>query len=155
MLNYGNIYKGQGFYAIVLYDLAPPLTSSSPSPVSKLDRRHTGRPRKRDHMLTGKGGKGWRRSQSYDSEKAWSSINHSILSGYKPSFRVGSGSASKRCRSTTQFVTARDNTLKWSLINIFLFAEFLSWTGRKSCRKMTNQVSLQCGKALAGPFERV
>ncbi len=34
-----------------------------PSPVSKLDRRHTGRLTKRDKLLTGDGGEGWGRSQ--------------------------------------------------------------------------------------------
>jgi hypothetical protein len=44
------------------YDLAPP------SPISKLDRRHTGRLRKRDNLLTwGGGGRG---AKSYDCEKA-------------------------------------------------------------------------------------
>jgi hypothetical protein len=34
-------------------------------------------------LLTGEGGRGWVRNGaiSYDCEKAWSSINHSILSG--------------------------------------------------------------------------
>jgi hypothetical protein len=48
-----------------------------PSPVTKLDRRHTGRLRKRDNLLTGEGGGG---AKSYAGEKTWSSINHSILS---------------------------------------------------------------------------
>jgi hypothetical protein len=45
-----------------------------PSPVSKLDRRHTGRPRKRDNLLTG--GRGSRGqwvgggSKADDGEKA-------------------------------------------------------------------------------------
>jgi hypothetical protein len=43
------------------------------------ERRHTGRLRKRDNLLTG-GGKGWGRSQIIHGAKAWSSINHSILS---------------------------------------------------------------------------
>jgi hypothetical protein len=42
-----------------------------------LDRRHTGRLRKRDNLLTGEGGS---RAKSYDSEKASSSIYYSILS---------------------------------------------------------------------------
>jgi hypothetical protein len=32
-----------------------------PSPVSKLDRRHTGRLRKMNNLLTGEGGRGWGR----------------------------------------------------------------------------------------------
>jgi hypothetical protein len=41
-----------------------------PPPVSKLERRHTGRLRKRDNLRTGKGKAG---AKSYDGEKAWSS----------------------------------------------------------------------------------
>jgi hypothetical protein len=53
--------------------LAPP---ASPPPLDpKLDRRHTGRLRKRDNLLTGERGG----TKSYDGEKAWSSINHSIF----------------------------------------------------------------------------
>ncbi len=51
-----------------------------PSAVSKLDRR---RPlRKRDNLhADGRGGTGWGGgAKSYDGEKAWSSINHSIVS---------------------------------------------------------------------------
>ncbi len=50
------------------YDLPPPTPNSPLSPISKLNRRHTGRLRKRDNLLTG-GGSGRR-----DSEKALSSI---------------------------------------------------------------------------------
>jgi hypothetical protein len=61
--------------------LAHPLPP--PSPVSKLDPRHTGRLRKRDNMLPGKreewGGRG---AESYDRKKAWPSINHSLLSAH-------------------------------------------------------------------------
>jgi hypothetical protein len=42
-------------------DLAPPqspVPTPSTSPVSKLDRRQTGRLRKRDNLLTGEGGEG-------------------------------------------------------------------------------------------------
>jgi hypothetical protein len=51
-----------------------------PSPVSKLDRQHAGRLRKRDNLLTG-GGRGGRGAESHDRRKAWSSIQHSMLSG--------------------------------------------------------------------------
>jgi hypothetical protein len=47
------------------YDLAPPPTSA----VSKLDRRHIERLRKRDKLLTGEVG-----GNSSDGAKAWSSI---------------------------------------------------------------------------------
>jgi hypothetical protein len=53
-----------------------------PSPISELDRRHTGRMRKEDNLLTGEGGRGVGGAKSYDDgEKAWSSKSHSILSG--------------------------------------------------------------------------
>jgi hypothetical protein len=42
--------------------------------------RHTGRLRKCDKNLLGEGGEGGEGAKSYDGEKAWSSINHSILS---------------------------------------------------------------------------
>jgi hypothetical protein len=58
-----------------LYDLAP---HPPRPPVSKLDPRHTGRLRKRDNLLPGE--RGGRAAKSYDRKKAWSSINHSILS---------------------------------------------------------------------------
>ncbi len=68
-----------------LYYLAPP----PPPPhfshhYSKLDRRHTGRLRKRDSLLTGEGGGVGGGAKSYDSEKVWPSINHAILSVWGP-----------------------------------------------------------------------
>ncbi len=50
----------------------PPPTPFLPSPVRKIDRRHTGRLRKRDNLLTG--------AKLYYRKKALSSINHSISS---------------------------------------------------------------------------
>ncbi len=69
--------EDQGF-SPWLYDLAPP-PSPPPllSPVSKLYRRHTGSLRMIDNLLTGERGG----ARSHDREKAWSSLNHSILSG--------------------------------------------------------------------------
>ncbi len=61
-----------------------PYRRSSPTPdplsqVRKLDRRHTGRLRKRNNILLGDGGQGGvGGDKSYDGEKAWSSVNHSI-----------------------------------------------------------------------------
>ncbi len=56
-----------------------PLPFPPTSPVIKLDRRHTGRLNKRDNLLTGeRRGGGWRGAESYDRQKAWASINHSI-----------------------------------------------------------------------------
>ncbi len=52
-----------------------------PPPVSKLDRRHTGRLRKRDKLLTGEGGKRVSEGPVHmTGKKAWSSINHSVVS---------------------------------------------------------------------------
>jgi hypothetical protein len=53
-----------------------------PSPVSKPCQRHTGRLRKRDKLLAGRSGMEGDGlvAESYDSRKAWSSINHSMLS---------------------------------------------------------------------------
>jgi hypothetical protein len=48
-----------------------------PSPASKIDQQHSGRLRKRENLLTAKGVG----AKSYDGGKAWTSINHSILSG--------------------------------------------------------------------------
>jgi hypothetical protein len=52
-------------------------------PVSKLDRRHTGRLRKRDNYLMGEGGVQVG-AKADDGAKAWSSINYSILSSLLP-----------------------------------------------------------------------
>ncbi len=68
------IYRGPSFLAVVLFGSTPP----PPLPGSKLDRRHTGRLRKRDNLLTGEGGDGGRRGA--DCKNAWSTMNQSILS---------------------------------------------------------------------------
>ncbi len=60
-----------------------------PPPVSNLDRRNTGRLRKRGNLLTGEGVGGGRGAKSYDSKKSWSSINRSILSGVGASLKHG------------------------------------------------------------------
>ncbi len=57
----------------MLWFLSP--SPPPPSPVNKLDRRNTGRLRKRDKLLVGEV------AISFDGEKAWSSLYHSILSG--------------------------------------------------------------------------
>jgi hypothetical protein len=49
-----------------------------PPPVSKLDRRHTGKLRKRDNLLKGVGGEGWARSRIIQSQE--SLVLYSILS---------------------------------------------------------------------------
>jgi hypothetical protein len=67
-------YRGQGFLNVVLFGTLP-LNLSPPLPVSKLDRRHRGRLRKRDNLVLGEGRVGEREgAKSYDGEKAWSSI---------------------------------------------------------------------------------
>ncbi len=65
------IYRGPCFLAIVWF-------GSYPTPSSrKLDQQHTGRLRTRENLLTEEGVG----AKSYDGEKTWSSINHSILPG--------------------------------------------------------------------------
>jgi hypothetical protein len=63
------------FHTIRLH-APPPLP-----PVSKLDRRHTGRLRKRENLLT-RGGGGGRGDEPYARRKAWDSINQSIVRAY-------------------------------------------------------------------------
>jgi hypothetical protein len=52
-----------------------------PSLVSKLEGLYTERLRKRDNLQAGEGEGGGGGTKSYDGDKTWSSINHSILSG--------------------------------------------------------------------------
>ncbi len=58
------------------------LPHPSPPLVSNFDRRHAGRQKKRDNLLTGEGGVGGRGANSCDGDKAWSSINLSISLPY-------------------------------------------------------------------------
>jgi hypothetical protein len=69
----------------MIWLLPHPAPSLLLSPVSKPDRRHTGRLIYiyTDNLLTGEGEEGGAGAKSYDSKKAWSSINHSILSGWR------------------------------------------------------------------------
>ncbi len=57
---YWMIYRGPCFLAVVWFSSSP---TPSHSPVSKLDRRFTGRMRKRNNLLTGEGWRMWARSQ--------------------------------------------------------------------------------------------
>ncbi len=66
------------------YDFGSLSIPSPHSPASKLDRRHTGRLRKRDILLTKEMVK--RVVEEPNNTKAWSSINHSILSSPTPTF---------------------------------------------------------------------
>ncbi len=65
--------------------MAPP---PPPSPVSKVDGRHTGRLRKRDNFL-GEGNV--KEAKSYDCEKAFYSIMNQIISGVDCSTRSPPG----------------------------------------------------------------
>jgi len=65
---YWFIYRLPGFLPIVWFGSSP-TPPQPPYPVNKLDRKYTGRLRKREE------GRVWARSK-----KAWSFINHSILS---------------------------------------------------------------------------
>ncbi len=74
---YWMICRGPGFLAVVWFGSFPP----PPSPVSKLDRRHIQEDWERETTCWGRGGGGKAiGAKSYDGEKAWSSINQSILS---------------------------------------------------------------------------
>jgi hypothetical protein len=54
------------------------------SPVSKLDRRHIERLRKRENLMKWEGAGGGGGARSYDGEKTRFSINHSLLSEPEP-----------------------------------------------------------------------
>jgi hypothetical protein len=92
---YWIMYRGPGFLALLWFGFShtpyPPK-----SPVSMPDRRQAGRLRKRATCWRQRG-EGGRGSESYDRKKAWSSINHSILSGGRsttgrvPGTRAGHG----------------------------------------------------------------
>ncbi len=72
------IYRGPGFLAAVWFGSSP-TPYLPPSTVSKLDRRHTGRLRKRDNLLGGGGGgkKGFGRgAESYESLVLYKSFNN-------------------------------------------------------------------------------
>ncbi len=77
-----NTLKSARFYrGRLIWLLAHP--PPPPAPVSKLDRRHTGRLRKSDSLRTGEVGErvGEKPTHTTDyCKKAWSSINPSILS---------------------------------------------------------------------------
>ncbi len=74
-----NVIEGQAFSQS--YDLAPrPLPP--PVSVSKLERATHRKIEIERQLAHGKGGEeGGRGAESYDRKKAWSSVNHSILSG--------------------------------------------------------------------------
>jgi hypothetical protein len=63
------------------YDSAPHPPPPPLSSVIKLDQQYTGRPSKRDNLLTEEGKGGGRGAKSYDWKKAWSHMNHSMLAG--------------------------------------------------------------------------
>ncbi len=82
-----NDYRGPAFLAVEWFGSSP--TPSHPTPISKLDRRHTWRLRKGNNLLTADREEGgWRGAESYDPrKKTWSLINHSILCGRIPCYR--------------------------------------------------------------------
>jgi hypothetical protein len=53
-------------------------SSPPPSPVSKLDRRHTGRLRKRDNLLTREEGMGVGEEPNIQPQESLVSINHTV-----------------------------------------------------------------------------
>ncbi len=67
---YWMIYRGPDFLSAVVWLGSLP-TLSSTSIISKHDRRHTGRLRKKDNLLTGEGGRGLARSRIIWPQKAW------------------------------------------------------------------------------------
>jgi hypothetical protein len=69
------IERGPGYLDVVRFGSSP-----TPSPVSKLDQK-TRKTEKERQLADGRWGRGWGGAKSYDGEKAWSSINHSILPG--------------------------------------------------------------------------
>ncbi len=70
------IYRGPGFLAVVWFGSSPTL----PHPVSKLSLFLSHPVCRLSNLLTGEGGGGGEGARLYVGEKAWSSINHSIIS---------------------------------------------------------------------------
>jgi hypothetical protein len=60
---------------IMLHALPLPLSHQQARPAT-----HRKTAKERENLITEEGGRGWGGAESYDSEKAWSSIKHSILS---------------------------------------------------------------------------
>jgi hypothetical protein len=82
-----------------------------PAPVSKLDRRHTGRIGKRDNTQLEEGGEGGRGAEKYNRKNAWYSKNHSILSA-----------ASDLFKSSLSFLTVYGDWSPWSQADVDLVA---------------------------------
>ncbi len=98
---YWMFYRGPGFFSRS-YDMVLPILPLSP--VSKLDRLHIGRLRKRDNKPTEEGwGGGYRGAKSYDRKKAWCSINLLILSGRANPVRIYSVTAFFFCRKSCSY----------------------------------------------------
>ncbi len=88
LLHVQNEVEDQAFS--LSYDLAPP-TPILLSAVSKLDRGSHRKIEKERQLADGRWGRSGGGAKSYDGEKAWSSINHSILSAYNACRREGKG----------------------------------------------------------------
>ncbi len=78
-IEYWMIYRRPGFLAIVCFGSS----HAPPSPISKLSLFLNPTVCRRSSTLSGEGGRreGEGGAKSYDGEKAWSSVTHSILSG--------------------------------------------------------------------------
>jgi hypothetical protein len=74
------IYRGPGFLAIVLFGYSPAHPPASSVSKQALPATHR-KTEKQRQLADVRGGGGGGRAKSYDSEKAWSSINHSTLYG--------------------------------------------------------------------------
>ncbi len=72
--------RGPGFLAVVWFVNSPPPPPLPPPLVSKLSLFLSLPVRRRFRLTDGRGGGGMKGAQSYDGEKAWSSIIHEILS---------------------------------------------------------------------------
>ncbi len=96
------IYRGPGFLAVVWFGSSCPFP---PSPVSKLDRRHTRR----------RGGGVGRGAESYHRRKVWSSINHSILSDRNDSLQLDEAERPSRDSFVILFTVYRYHNFVYSV----------------------------------------
>ncbi len=95
---YWMIYRLQGFLAVVWFGSSP--HHLPPSPASMLDQLHTGELRKRDNLLTKS-----QITKLNDSEKAWSSLDHSILSSWPPVSWSTSRQSLELCEARLEIVS--------------------------------------------------
>jgi hypothetical protein len=74
------VYRGPGFISVIRFGSSPTPFPPIPSPVGKLDRRHTRKTEKERQLADGRGGREGESAKSNDHKKACSSKYHSILS---------------------------------------------------------------------------